>query len=68
MCGLHFQDDDTIEIDHIISRSQGGGEELCNKIALHRHCDDERHARRAAGTSDKGQITISVGALLQVKS
>ncbi len=57
LCGLHFQDDDIIEIDHIIPRSQGGGEEHSNKIALHRHCHDERHARRAAGTSDKGQIT-----------
>lgn len=57
LCGLHFQDDDIIGIDHIIPRSQGGGEELSNKIALHRHCHDERYAKRAAGTSDKGQIT-----------
>lgn len=56
-CGLHFQDEDIIEIDHIIPRSQGGGEELSNKIALHRHCHDERHAKRVAGTTDKGQIT-----------
>ncbi|HEU5380062.1 MAG TPA: group II intron reverse transcriptase/maturase [Ktedonobacteraceae bacterium] len=55
-CGLLFRDNDLIEVDHITPKSQGGGEELSNKFALHRHCHDERHAKRVAGTSDKGQI------------
>ena len=46
-CGLLFRDDDQIEIDHIIPKSEGGGEELSNKLALHRHCHDQRHARHA---------------------
>jgi transposase len=32
-------------IDHIIPRSGGGGEELSNKLVLHRHCHDQRHAK-----------------------
>ncbi len=56
-CELLFQDGDIIEIDHITPRSQGGGEELSNKCALHRHCHDQRHIRRVNGTYDKGQIT-----------
>jgi RNA-directed DNA polymerase len=56
-CGLLFQDGDLIEIDHLTPRIQGGGEELRNKCALHRHCHDQRHARRVKGTHDKGQIT-----------
>ncbi|GHO79123.1 group II intron reverse transcriptase/maturase [Ktedonobacter sp. SOSP1-85] len=47
-CGLLFKDEDQIEIDHITPKSEGGGEELSNKFALHRHCHDQRHARRAA--------------------
>lgn len=56
-CGLHFKDEDIIEIDHITPKSEGGGEELSNKFALHRHCHDNRHARRISGTYDKGCIT-----------
>jgi len=56
-CELLFQDGDIIEIDHITPRSQGGGEELSNKFALHRHCHDQRHACRVNGTYDKDQIT-----------
>ena len=55
-CGLLFQDGDLVEIDHITPKSEGGGEELSNKFALHRHCHDQRHATRVNGTSDKGHI------------
>jgi len=44
-CGLHFREEDLIETDHITPRSEGGGEELSNKFALHRHCHDQRHAK-----------------------
>ncbi len=44
-CELTFRDGDQIEIDHITPKSEGGGEELSNKFALHRHCHDERHSK-----------------------
>ncbi len=47
-CELLFREDDFIEIDHITPKSEGGGEELSNKFALHRHCHDQRHAKHAA--------------------
>ena len=55
-CGLLFQDDDQVEIDHITPRNAGGGDELSNKGVLHRHCHDQRHAESGKGTHDKGQI------------
>ncbi len=44
-CELFFREEDQIEIDHITPKSEGGGEELSNKFALHRHCHDQRHAK-----------------------
>ena len=41
-CGLHFQEWDVIEIDHIIPRALGGKDEYKNLQALHRHCHDEK--------------------------
>jgi RNA-directed DNA polymerase len=55
-CELLFQDGDAIEIDHLTPKNHGGGEELCNKLALHGHCHDARHTRRDLGTSDKGSV------------
>jgi RNA-directed DNA polymerase len=45
-----------MEIDHIIPKNQGGGEEISNKCVLHRHCHDQRHAQHVSGASDKGHI------------
>ncbi|MFL5655731.1 MAG: HNH endonuclease [Ktedonobacteraceae bacterium] len=45
-CELLFRDEDQIEIDHITPKSEGGGEEVSNKCAIHRHCHDQRHAKR----------------------
>nr|WP_244422125.1 HNH endonuclease signature motif containing protein [Ktedonobacter racemifer] len=50
-CDLQFREGDQIEIDHITPKSEGGGEELSNKCALHRHCHDQRH-----GTHNKGHM------------
>jgi len=47
-CELFFREDDGIEIDHITPKNEGGGEELSNKVALHRHCHDQRHTKHAA--------------------
>jgi RNA-directed DNA polymerase len=55
-CGLHFREEDHIEVDHLLPKSQGGGEELSNKCVLHRHCHDERHAQWPNGPYDKGSI------------
>lgn len=55
-CGLLFTDQEGIEIDHLLPRSLGGGEELSNKYLLHRHCHDQRHAQREQGAHDKGQV------------
>nr|WP_235018638.1 group II intron maturase-specific domain-containing protein [Tolypothrix sp. NIES-4075] len=43
-CGLYFKEDDVLEIDHIIPRSQGGKEEYKNLQLLHRHCHDVKTA------------------------
>ncbi|GHO62144.1 group II intron reverse transcriptase/maturase [Ktedonobacter sp. SOSP1-52] len=55
-CGLLFQNGDLLEVDHITPKSEGGGNEISNRFALHRHCHDQRHARKVVGTSDKGYI------------
>ena len=51
-CELLFRDEDQIEIDHITPKSEGGGEELSNKLALHRHCHDQRHAKHDRGINN----------------
>lgn len=43
-CRLYFQEDDLIEVDHIIPKSQGGKENYDNLQALHRHCHDVKTA------------------------
>lgn len=44
-CGLHFREDDLLEIDHILSTSQGGKDVISNRQLLHRHCHDEKTAK-----------------------
>jgi RNA-directed DNA polymerase len=44
-CGLHFREDDLLEIDHILSTAQGGKDVTSNRQLLHRHCHDEKTAR-----------------------
>jgi RNA-directed DNA polymerase len=44
-CGLHFREDDLLEIDHILSTAQGGKNVTSNRQLLHRHCHDEKTAR-----------------------
>ena len=41
-CGLYFTEQDTLEVDHIIPKAQGGNENDNNLQLLHRHC----HARK----------------------
>ncbi|MDV2997022.1 MAG: Group II intron-encoded protein LtrA [Chroococcidiopsis sp. SAG 2025] len=41
-CGLHFQEWDVFEVDHIIPRALGGKDEWKNRQLLHRHCHHEK--------------------------
>lgn len=43
-CRLFFKDKDLLEIDHILSRAQGGKDEFTNLQLLHRHCHDVKSA------------------------
>lgn len=43
-CGLHFKEDDLLEIDHILPTSQGGKDIISNRQLFHRHCHDEKSA------------------------
>jgi RNA-directed DNA polymerase len=46
-CGLLFKERDSIELDHITPRNQGGKDDIGNLAALHPHCHDQRHAKQA---------------------
>ncbi|MEH2162860.1 MAG: group II intron maturase-specific domain-containing protein [Nostoc sp.] len=39
-CGLHFREDDVMEVDHIIPKLKGGRNDYKNLQLLHRHCHD----------------------------
>ncbi|MBL1208191.1 group II intron reverse transcriptase/maturase [Geminocystis sp. GBBB08] len=43
-CGLYLKDGDIVEIDHVIPKSLGGGNENTNLQLLHRHCHDSKTA------------------------
>ncbi len=43
-CGLHFREQDVMEVDHKIPRTLGGKDEWVNFQLLHRHCHDEKTA------------------------
>ncbi|WP_227789184.1 HNH endonuclease [Nodularia sp. LEGE 04288] len=44
-CGLYFREDDLIEVDHIIPKSQGKKDRYGNLQVLHRHCHDSKTAQ-----------------------
>lgn len=43
-CGNYFKDGDSLDVDHLIPRSQGGKSEYKNLQLLHRHCHDNKTA------------------------
>lgn len=49
-CGLTFRENDEMEVDHIIPKSQGGKDEYKNLQLLHRHCHDTKTARDRKST------------------
>jgi len=57
-CDLYFkQDEDLLESDHIIPKSQKGRHGMINQQVLHRHCHDQKTAqdnRAARGAQEKG--------------
>jgi len=53
-CELFFREDDVMEVDHIIPKSQGGKDEYKNLQLLHRHCHDTK-------TSSDGSPGIKSG-------
>jgi RNA-directed DNA polymerase len=44
-CELHFREEDVLEVDHKIPKSQGGKDEYKNWQLLHRHCHDTKTAK-----------------------
>lgn len=49
-CNLHFREEDVMEVDHIIPKSQGGKDIYDNWQLLHRHCHDTKTANDSSGT------------------
>jgi RNA-directed DNA polymerase len=43
-CELHFREEDVMEVDHKIPKSQGGKDKYENWQLLHRHCHDTKTA------------------------
>jgi len=43
-CGLYFREEDVMEVDHRIPKSQGGKDSYDNWDLLHRHCHDTKTA------------------------
>jgi len=43
-CKLHFREEDVLEVDHKIPKSQGGKDKYENRQLLHRHCHDTKTA------------------------
>jgi RNA-directed DNA polymerase len=48
-CGRSFREEDRSEIDPILPQQLGGRDGLTNRMALHRHCHDQRHTALLAG-------------------
>jgi RNA-directed DNA polymerase len=44
-CELHFREEDVLEVDHKIPKSQGGKDKYDNWQLLHRHCHDTKTAK-----------------------
>jgi RNA-directed DNA polymerase len=55
-CGLYFEDEDVLEVDHIVPKSEGGKDQYKNYQLLHRHCHHEKTAEdRQRQIENKGQ-------------
>jgi RNA-directed DNA polymerase len=43
-CGLYFEDEDVLEVDHILPKAEGGKDQYKNYQLLHRHCHHKKTA------------------------
>ena len=57
-CGLHFREEDVLEVDHITPRLKGGKDEYKNLQILHKHCHDRKTTEDGSARSmhDKHQF------------
>jgi RNA-directed DNA polymerase len=63
-CGLYFTEDDPIEVDHVIPKSQGGSRRFDNLQLLHRHCHRRKTTQEQSrgGTIDRRRVAEEPGA------
>lgn len=56
-CGLYLKADDSVEVDHIIPKSQGGNDSYANWQLLHTHCHHHKTSQenRTKSTADNSQ-------------
>jgi RNA-directed DNA polymerase len=58
-CGLYFEDEDVLEVDHIVPKSEGGKDQYKNYQLLHRHCHHEKTAEdQQRQMENKGQKKV----------
>jgi len=53
-CGLFFREEDVMEVDHKIPKSQGGKDSYDNWKLLHRHCHDTKTATDGSSGNKSG--------------
>ncbi len=53
-CSLFFRENDVIEVDHRIPKSQGGRDDYTNWQLLHRHCHDTKTAKDGSSGNKSG--------------
>ena len=53
-CGLFFRENDVMEVDHRIPKSQGGKDSYDNWQLLHRHCHDTKTTRDGNSGTQSG--------------
>jgi RNA-directed DNA polymerase len=53
-CDLFFREDDVIEVDHKIPKSQGGKDSYENCQLLHRHCHDTKTVKDGSSGNQSG--------------
>ena len=62
-CGLYFKEGDSLELDHIIPKSNGGTNRRDNLQLLHKHCHHDKTREDIStlvintGTHDKSCVT-----------
>jgi len=66
-CGLHFQPEDKVEVDHRIPKALGGKDDYKNLQLLHRHCHDTKTANdmKEIELSKNGPLNIEKGSKKQ---